>query len=63
MSTRIAFIGLGIMGAPMAANLLKAGFDGTSYNRSPGQADRLISEAGASPRRTRSGPRSMGQRS
>src|SRR5436309_113775 len=26
---RVAFLGLGIMGAPMAANLLRAGFDGT----------------------------------
>ncbi len=36
MSTRIAFVGLGIMGAPMAANLLRACFDVTGYNRSPG---------------------------
>ena len=48
MSTRIAFIGLGIMGAPMAANLLKAGFDVTGYNRSPGPAGRLISAGGRS---------------
>jgi 3-hydroxyisobutyrate dehydrogenase len=30
----IGFIGLGIMGRPMAKNLLKAGFDVTAYNRS-----------------------------
>ena len=29
MTTRIGFIGLGIMGAPMAANLVKAGFEAT----------------------------------
>jgi 3-hydroxyisobutyrate dehydrogenase-like beta-hydroxyacid dehydrogenase len=29
----VGFIGLGIMGAPMAANLLKAGFKVTVWNR------------------------------
>ena len=42
MSTRIAFIGLGIMGAPMAANLVRAGFEVTGHNRSPGQVDKLV---------------------
>ncbi|MGB3592909.1 MAG: 2-hydroxy-3-oxopropionate reductase [Ornithinimicrobium sp.] len=32
----IAFIGLGIMGGPMAANLVQAGHRVTGYNRSPG---------------------------
>ena len=32
---RIGFIGLGIMGAPMARNLMKNGFQLTVYNRSP----------------------------
>ncbi|WCK55699.1 NAD(P)-dependent oxidoreductase [Aneurinibacillus sp. Ricciae_BoGa-3] len=31
---RIGFIGMGTMGAPMALNLLKAGFEVTVYNRS-----------------------------
>jgi 3-hydroxyisobutyrate dehydrogenase len=31
---RIGFIGLGIMGRPMAKNLLRAGFDVVAYNRS-----------------------------
>jgi 2-hydroxy-3-oxopropionate reductase len=31
----IGFIGLGVMGAPMAANLLAAGFDVLAWNRSP----------------------------
>lgn len=31
---RIGFIGLGIMGRPMATNLLRAGFEVTAYNRS-----------------------------
>lgn len=33
--TNIAFIGLGIMGSPMAVNLAKAGHTVTGYNRSP----------------------------
>lgn len=32
-ATKIAFIGLGRMGLPMAVNLLKAGFDVTGYDR------------------------------
>jgi 3-hydroxyisobutyrate dehydrogenase-like beta-hydroxyacid dehydrogenase len=34
---RIAFLGLGIMGRPMAANLVKAGHEVTVWNRSPGK--------------------------
>ena len=30
--TTIGFIGLGIMGGPMAAHLVKAGFDVIGYN-------------------------------
>lgn len=33
--TPIAFIGLGIMGLPMATNLRAAGYDVRAYNRSP----------------------------
>ena len=43
---RVGFIGLGIMGAPMAANLLKAGFAVTVWNRSPSRTKPLI-DAGA----------------
>jgi 2-hydroxy-3-oxopropionate reductase len=39
---RIGFIGLGIMGLPMASNLLTAGFPLTVYNRSPGPAEELL---------------------
>jgi len=42
----VGFIGLGIMGAPMAANLLKAGFEVTAWNRSPQRMQPLV-EAGA----------------
>ncbi len=33
---RVAFLGLGIMGRPMAANLVKAGHDVVVWNRTPG---------------------------
>ena len=42
LSTRIGFVGLGIMGAPMAANLVKAGFEVTGYNRSPERVEQLV---------------------
>src|SRR5215813_3738572 len=32
---RVAFLGLGIMGRPMAANLVKAGHEVTVWNRTP----------------------------
>jgi 2-hydroxy-3-oxopropionate reductase len=35
MTTRIAFLGTGLMGAPMALRLLSAGFAVTVWNRSP----------------------------
>lgn len=34
---RVAFLGLGIMGRPMAANLAKAGHEVTVWNRTPGK--------------------------
>ena len=43
---RIGFIGLGIMGKPMAQNLLKAGYPLTVYNRSDGPVKELVA-AGA----------------
>ncbi|HEY8498001.1 MAG TPA: 2-hydroxy-3-oxopropionate reductase [Limnochordales bacterium] len=42
--TTIAFIGLGIMGRPMARNLLKAGFRLRVHNRSRGPVDQLAAE-------------------
>lgn len=43
---KIAFIGLGIMGLPMAKNLVQAGFPVTGYNRSPQKAQALASAGG-----------------
>ncbi|MBW5447063.1 NAD-binding protein [Cohnella sp. CFH 77786] len=40
---KVGFIGLGVMGAPMAANLLRKGYSVSVYNRTPGKADELIS--------------------
>lgn len=40
---KIGFIGLGIMGTPMATNLLKAGHDVTVYNRTIAKAEKLRS--------------------
>jgi 3-hydroxyisobutyrate dehydrogenase/2-hydroxy-3-oxopropionate reductase len=37
----LGFIGLGIMGTPMALNLVKAGFNVTVYNRTRSKADAL----------------------
>src|SRR5437867_11912700 len=34
---RVAFLGLGIMGRPMAANLVKAGLELSVWNRTPGK--------------------------
>lgn len=43
---RVAFIGLGIMGRPMAHHLLEAGFPLAVHSRSPGPVDELVA-AGA----------------
>jgi 2-hydroxy-3-oxopropionate reductase len=44
--TTVAVIGLGIMGGPMAANLVKAGFDVVGYNRTPGKVQALVEAGG-----------------
>ena len=41
---KVAFIGLGIMGGPMAGHLATAGHDVTVYNRTRSKADALIGE-------------------
>ena len=45
-STRpvVGVIGLGIMGAPMARNLLRAGFPLVVWNRTAARADALVAE-------------------
>lgn len=44
---KIGFIGLGIMGKPMARNLMKAGFSLTVYNRTAAKAVDLVNEGAA----------------
>ena len=44
---RIAFAGIGNMGWPMAANLVKAGFEVTVCDVVPGRADAFAAETGA----------------
>ncbi|HXH82879.1 MAG TPA: 2-hydroxy-3-oxopropionate reductase [Candidatus Tectomicrobia bacterium] len=46
MTQVVGFIGLGIMGRPMARNLLKAGHPVVAHNRSRGAVDELV-QAGA----------------
>ncbi len=45
--TKIGFIGLGIMGGPMASNLVAAGYEVTGYNRSRSKVDKLVADGGA----------------
>jgi 2-hydroxy-3-oxopropionate reductase len=44
---RIGFIGLGIMGKPMARNLIKAGYPLVAHNRSQGPVEELAREGAA----------------
>jgi 2-hydroxy-3-oxopropionate reductase len=44
--TNIAFIGLGIMGSPMAVHLAKAGVQVAGYNRTPDKAAPLVAAGG-----------------
>jgi len=56
---RIGFIGLGIMGKPMATRLVRAGFDVVVFNRSSGAVDELT-DAGA---QAAGSPREVAERS
>jgi len=44
--TTIAFIGLGVMGAPMATNLVRADYDVVGFNRSREPIDQLVEAGG-----------------
>ena len=54
LSCKVAFLGLGVMGYPMAGHLARAGHDVTVYNRSPGKAqgwrDEFKGASAATPR-------------
>ena len=45
-ATKTAFIGLGVMGYPMAGHLVKAGHDVTVYNRTTSKAEAWVKEYG-----------------
>ncbi len=47
-ATKVAFIGLGVMGYPMAGYLKKAGCDVTVYNRTTAKAEKWVKEFGGS---------------
>lgn len=44
MREKIGFIGLGLLGAPVASNLLQAGYALTVYNRTPEKAEPLVAQ-------------------
>jgi 3-hydroxyisobutyrate dehydrogenase len=52
MAERIGFLGLGIMGSRMAANVRRAGFPLTVWTHTPGKAERWAEEHGATARAT-----------
>ena len=45
--TAVAFLGLGIMGSRMAANLVRAGYTLNAWTHTPGKAERWAAEHGA----------------
>jgi 2-hydroxy-3-oxopropionate reductase len=47
VADKVGFVGLGIMGKPMARNVMEAGYDLVVYNRSRGPVDEMV-EDGAS---------------
>jgi len=49
MGVKAAFIGLGVMGYPMAGHLVKAGHDVTVYNRTGEKAEKWAAEFGGAP--------------
>jgi len=49
---KVAFIGLGVMGYPMAGHVAKAGFDICVYNRTQSKAEKWVQEFGGSWRAT-----------
>ena len=44
MSYKVAFIGLGVMGYPMAGHISKAGHNVTVYNRTKSKAEKWIKQ-------------------
>ncbi|MGE0825090.1 MAG: NAD(P)-dependent oxidoreductase [Candidatus Binatia bacterium] len=59
MTKRIGFVGLGIMGKPMARNLLRAGYPLTVYSRRRHSVDELVTNGATGAR----SPREVGEQS
>src|SRR5690606_26668227 len=59
VSQKVAFLGLGVMGLPMAGHLARAGHQVTVYNRTPAKAQAWVKEFGgqsaATPREAAAG--------
>ena len=51
---KVAFLGLGVMGYPMAGHLVAAGHEVTVYNRTAAKAEAWVKQHGGRPRRGRS---------
>src|SRR5437764_1497106 len=52
MQRRLAFLGLGVMGYPMAGHLARAGHRVTVYNRTAAKAEHWVAEFGGSAAKT-----------
>ncbi len=52
MASRVAFLGLGVMGYPMAGHLARAGHEVTVYNRSADKASKWVAQHGGRAART-----------
>src|SRR6185503_1014883 len=52
MSAKVAFIGLGVMGFPMAGHLRAKGYDLVVYNRTAAKADEWVKKHGGRSART-----------
>ena len=50
--TKVAFLGLGVMGYPMAGYLAKAGHDVSVYNRTAAKAEKWVAEYGGTAAKT-----------
>ena len=62
MSSKTAFIGLGVMGYPMAGHLKKAGHEVTVYNRTASKAEQWVQEFGGMKASTRKSRKRCGFR-
>lgn len=52
MTVRVAFLGLGVMGYPMAGHLQKAGYDVTVFNRTTAKAQAWVEQYGGNYKET-----------